>query len=246
MRSIPFSSPSLPLSLANHRTLARSQHWLLRLHSILRLHLLEHLFTELTGLFSLLPPSSYPSPSSSSSSEIPLFHPSIPFEFHVLLASLPGLRGDGPRSVESLTDVLRGSKSEMWKCGKEGDLEGERKWRERAERVGGLVVGVLKEIRVSRFFFSVFLVGLDESLIKCLIYCTGRSIRFFPSQLRRTFSLPLESSVSTTSLNRRSRILLYCFFLSCQSRWEGRSSSKESHCVGERRKRGMDGGGEGF
>ncbi|ORY64733.1 hypothetical protein BCR35DRAFT_308627 [Leucosporidium creatinivorum] len=126
--------------------------WSLRLQCLLRLHLIEHLTTELSALFALLPPSTYlafaPPPPSP---ESPRFHPAVPFELHILLASLHGLRGERERTVESLAAVLRSIKEEMWAAKRKGE-EGEREekaWRERAERVGGILMSVLTDLRAA-------------------------------------------------------------------------------------------------
>lgn len=134
-------------SEANYRNW--KQLWSLRLQCLLRLHLIDHLTTELSALFALLPPSTYlafaPPPPSP---ETPRFHPAVPFELHVLLASLHGLRGERERTVESLAAVLRSVKEEMWAAGRRGEEGLERVWRERAERVGALLTSVLTDLKV--------------------------------------------------------------------------------------------------
>lgn len=163
--TLALRTSSTGFELAHKLTLASvdtEKLWSLRLQALLRLHLIDHLTTELSSLFALLPPSSYlslnPPPSTV---ETPLFHPAVPFELHVLLASLHGLRGDLDRSVESLAAVLRGVKEELWASRRRGDAEGETMWRGRAERVGGLLAGVLADLKVSLLSFSSFL--SDES-----------------------------------------------------------------------------------
>ncbi|KAI5477939.1 tetratricopeptide repeat protein 15 [Pseudohyphozyma bogoriensis] len=138
------------------------RHWTLRLHALLRLSLHTHFATELSSLYSILPPSSFLSNASTSPTldpSAPLFHPAVPFEIHVMLATLPGLRGDRERSVEVLGDVVRGAKREYWAAKREGDVVKEGLWKTRVERVGALLGGVLEELNaypsVSTLFSSL-------------------------------------------------------------------------------------------
>ncbi|KAK4698537.1 trafficking protein particle complex subunit 12, partial [Phenoliferia sp. Uapishka_3] len=109
-------------------------HWLLRLHSLLRLHLPRLFATELSSLFALLPPL--------------LLHPIVPFDLYVLRASIPDLvRRDREGSVEMLVEVLKAAKAEMWRAGREGREEDRERWRERAEKVGMVIIGILGEMK---------------------------------------------------------------------------------------------------
>lgn len=126
------------------------QHWLLRFHALLRLHLVGALSAELSAVTSLLPPAPYLSPNPPS--DLP-FHPSVPFDLYLLSASLPSLvpdieGGDKPAAVEALARLLQAAKGEMWRAKRAGDGGTEGEWRERVERVGEVLSGVLSEIKV--------------------------------------------------------------------------------------------------
>ncbi|TNY24325.1 hypothetical protein DMC30DRAFT_443507 [Rhodotorula diobovata] len=124
-------------------------HWLLRFHALLRLHLVGALSAELSAVTSLLPPAPYLSPNPPS--DLP-FHPSVPFELYLLSASLPSIvpdieGGDKPAAVEALARLLQAAKGEMWRAKRAGDGGTEGEWRERVERVGEVLSGVLSEIK---------------------------------------------------------------------------------------------------
>lgn len=123
-------------------------HWCLRLQALLRLGLFDHLATELAALFALLPPSSYRASLQSipPSAEEPPFHPAVPFELFVLLAALPGLRGDPDTSIEELTELLKACKHEMWSQAPETPRRA--MWRTRAEQVAAVLSAMLAQIRV--------------------------------------------------------------------------------------------------
>ncbi|KPV74500.1 uncharacterized protein RHOBADRAFT_54312 [Rhodotorula graminis WP1] len=128
-------------------------HWVLRFHALLRLRLVAALSAELSAVTSLLPPAHFP-PSTSSSSAPPAFHPDVPFELHLLSASLPSLAPaphdampDQAAAVERLAALLQAAKGEMWHCRTVGDEQGEREWRERVERVGEVLSGVLGDLK---------------------------------------------------------------------------------------------------
>ncbi|SCV70379.1 BQ2448_1773 [Microbotryum intermedium] len=124
-------------------------HWTLRLHCLLRLHLVEHFATELRGLIAILPPfiSLTPPPSHPTASTPPRFNPLIPFELHIMLASLPALRGAPERSVENLSVLLKNVRCEMWVCEWRDEHDFAQKWKTRAERIAGMIAAALVEIK---------------------------------------------------------------------------------------------------
>lgn len=63
---------------------------------------------------------------------------------------MPSLRGAKEDAVEGLAELIRGAKSEYWTAKRGGDEAGAGVWKWRVERMGGLVEGLLGEIKVSR------------------------------------------------------------------------------------------------
>ncbi|SGY14753.1 BQ5605_C013g07086 [Microbotryum silenes-dioicae] len=124
-------------------------HWLLRLHCLLRLHLVEHFATELLGLIAILPPlvSLTPPPARPTGITPPRFIPVIPFELHVMLATLPALRGDPERSVGNLSVLLKNIRCEMWVCEWRDEHDIAQEWKTRAERIAGMIAAALVEIK---------------------------------------------------------------------------------------------------
>ncbi|BGP01062.1 hypothetical protein RTBOTA2_004471 [Rhodotorula toruloides] len=133
-------------------------HWLLRFEALVRLRLIQPLAAELASITSLLPPSSCFGPvelSEPSEADIPLFHPAVPFELHVLVASLPSLQGQQARSVELVSMLLRSCKDALWTAKPEGREEDERIWTGRVERLGVLLAELLADIKASPSAFSL-------------------------------------------------------------------------------------------
>ncbi|GAA6049337.1 hypothetical protein JCM3770_007295 [Rhodotorula araucariae] len=124
-------------------------HWLLRFHALLRLRLLPALAAELANVFVLLPPTSCISPIPAP--DLPLFHPGIPFELHLLAATLPSLVPDGSKTaaVEALAALLTAAKREMWRAARARAAEEERAWRERVERAAGVLGAVMGEMKAT-------------------------------------------------------------------------------------------------
>ncbi|KAJ8293790.1 Trafficking protein particle complex subunit 12 [Rhodotorula toruloides] len=127
-------------------------HWLLRFQALVRLRLFQPLAVELASVTSLLPPSSCFGPvelSEPSEADIPLFHPAVPFELHVLVASLPSLQGQQSRSVELVTMLIRSCKEALWAAKKESKEADQRIWTSRVERLGVLLAGLFAEVKAS-------------------------------------------------------------------------------------------------
>ncbi|GAA6028780.1 hypothetical protein JCM8097_007391 [Rhodosporidiobolus ruineniae] len=124
-------------------------HWLLRLHSLLRLRLVPQLAAELSALFALLPPSFCLAAPDVFPSETPRFHLAVPFDLHVLAAALPGLQGDKAVGAERLTALLKNTKEEMWAAKRAGRGEDEALGRGRAARVGKMLADLLVEIKAT-------------------------------------------------------------------------------------------------
>ena len=181
------------------------------------------------ALFNLLPPSLYLDPAlpPHASPPEPLFHPAVPFEIHVLISTLPGLQGDHALAVESLGDLLRGVKMEMWGARRRGDAEQESVWRERAERVGGITAGVLVEMKVrSSLRFARPVKATDAE------FCAGtRGCQHPPSIISDLSDVPSSPVVAmpASSCDWRPRFLLADRGLvdgpSC---CDGREEAKES------------------
>ncbi|BGP25746.1 hypothetical protein JCM10295v2_004681 [Rhodotorula toruloides] len=136
-------------------------HWLLRLQALVRLRLIQPLGAELASVTSLLPPSScfgpveVPEISKASEADVPLFHPAVPFDLHVLVAFLPSLQGQARRSVELMSILIRSCKEALWAAKKEGTEEDERLWSGRVARLGVVLAGLLSELKASPSAFSL-------------------------------------------------------------------------------------------
>ncbi|GAA5864881.1 hypothetical protein JCM8547_009259 [Rhodosporidiobolus lusitaniae] len=130
------------------RTAYILSHWLLRFHSLLRLRLIPQLAAELSTLLSLLPPFTCLALSPLAFPPgTPRFHPAVPFDLHVLAASLPSLQGNKLGAVEALSALLRSTKEEMWERKRAGKAEEEELWKRRAERLGRMLTDLLSEIK---------------------------------------------------------------------------------------------------
>ncbi|BGP33303.1 hypothetical protein JCM10296v2_005099 [Rhodotorula toruloides] len=133
-------------------------HWLLRFQALIRLRLVQPLAAELASVTSLLPPSSCFGPvelTEPREADIPLFHPAVPFEMHVLVASLPSLQGQQARSVELVAMLIRSCKEALWAAKHEGKEGDQRIWTDRVERVGVLLAELLAEVKASPSAFSL-------------------------------------------------------------------------------------------
>ncbi len=67
--------------------------------------------------------------------------------------------------MEGLAELIRGAKSEYWSAKRSGDEDGAEVWKVRVERMGGLVEGLLGEIKVSEAAGAVRAAVSDRWLI---------------------------------------------------------------------------------
>ncbi|KAK4055864.1 hypothetical protein OIO90_003120 [Microbotryomycetes sp. JL221] len=118
------------------RTLDELVLWSLRLHSLLRLKLVDHFSTEVLGLWHLLP---------ESTAEMP-FHPIIPFELYVHQVSAISLKSSRSDAVVAISRILKVAKTLYWAAQGRTDASQIDLWQKRVNQLASMLIQAMTDM----------------------------------------------------------------------------------------------------